>query len=160
MIQRIQSLLLFGVTVCMFLIFVFPIWRTQELASQPENPTTVVVDAFYIIFLHQAVTVNQSAWYIAALAALAALTAMYTIFKFKNRTLQMKLGAFNLLVMSALLGSYFLAIRTAKDMLQQPGEGSFLLGFYLPIIGIILTIIANRYIKKDEKLVRSIDRLR
>jgi len=33
-------------------------------------------------------------------------------------------------------------------------------GIYLPLIGIIMAVLANRFIKKDDKLVKSMDRLR
>jgi hypothetical protein len=34
------------------------------------------------------------------------------------------------------------------------------IAMYLPIIGLITTILANKYISKDTKLVKSMDRLR
>ncbi|MBK7637253.1 MAG: DUF4293 family protein [Saprospiraceae bacterium] len=34
------------------------------------------------------------------------------------------------------------------------------IGIYLPLIGLIFSILAARYIKKDEDTVRSMDRLR
>ena len=38
--------------------------------------------------------------------------------------------------------------------------GEYKLGLFMPAIALILNSIANRYIRKDEKLVRSVDRIR
>jgi hypothetical protein len=38
-----------------------------------------------------------------------------------------------------------------------PDDG---LGLYTPIVGLVLSLLAARFIKKDENLVKSMDRLR
>jgi len=42
----------------------------------------------------------------------------------------------------------------------QEAEYEFLTGAYIPIINLLFLFLANRFILKDEKLVRSVDRLR
>jgi ABC-type polysaccharide transport system permease subunit len=48
--------------------------------------------------------------------------------------------------------------------LNLSGETSFVsekgIGMFLPIIAIVLLVLANKAIKKDEDLVKSVDRLR
>ena len=70
--------------------------------------------------------------------------------QFKNRTKQLLLNQFSKLSLSI---SFFIIFIQKGDML--PGKGLFM--FVLPYV---LLIIANWFIKKDEKLVKSADRIR
>ena len=75
---------------------------------------------------------------------------IYSIFQFKNRNKQLLLNQFSKLFLSV---SFFIVLIQKDEML--PAKGLFL--FILPYI---LLIIANWFIKKDEKLVKSADRIR
>ena len=75
---------------------------------------------------------------------------VYSIFQFKNRTKQLFLNQFSKLSLSI---SFFIIFIQKGEML--PAKGLFL--FILPYV---LLIIANWFIKKDEKLVKSADRIR
>ncbi|MDC3260260.1 DUF4293 domain-containing protein, partial [bacterium] len=37
---------------------------------------------------------------------------------------------------------------------------TYALGIYMPVIGMVLSFLASKAIKKDEDLVKSVDRLR
>lgn len=90
---------------------------------------------------------------IAALA-LAGILALVSVFLYKNRPLQAKLTAFS--VVCTLLGAAFAAwlfFQSGASAGVQPG--AFLV---LPVA--VFAWLAIRHIKKDEKLVRSADRLR
>ena len=75
---------------------------------------------------------------------------VYSILQFKNRTKQLFLNQFSKLSLSI---SFFIIFIQKGDML--PGKGLFM--FVLPYV---LLIIANWFIKKDDKLVKSADRIR
>ena len=75
---------------------------------------------------------------------------VYSILQFKNRTKQLLLNQFSKLSLSI---SFFIIFIQKGEML--PAKGLFL--FILPYV---LLIIANRFIKKDENLVKSADRIR
>ncbi|MFN6037385.1 MAG: DUF4293 family protein, partial [Bacteroidota bacterium] len=49
----------------------------------------------------------------------------------------------------------FISVEAGKSFSK-----SYLFGSYLPILSILLSFMAIRFIKKDEELVRSADRLR
>lgn len=87
---------------------------------------------------------------------LSAVLSLVSIFLFKNRKLQVKLGLFNI-ILNILLVGYL-----AYSLSNLPGGlGSEKgIGLLAPFISIVLLIIANRYIRKDEKLVKSVDRFR
>lgn len=87
----------------------------------------------------------------------SAFLALISIFKYKNRQLQFVLGRLNMLLNAVLVGIF------VYGSLNLPGESSFSekgIGVLLPIISIVFIVIANKAIKKDEDLVKSVDRFR
>ena len=88
---------------------------------------------------------------------LSALLALISIFSFKKRQNQFVLNRLNIILNFILLG--FFVYRT----LSLPGETEVSekgIGIVLPAISIVLLVLANKAIKKDENLVKSVDRLR
>lgn len=168
MLQRVQSLFLLGVAINMILILFLPIWEEESEAQNKE--TTLDAYALTLVSIegsteqpvkqeeNMQVQQEESTIVIAILAAVAAITAFYEIFRFKNRLTQMKLGALNNLLMLGVLGASWYYSFQGEEYL--PGQGSYEIGFFLPTIAVLLNILANRYIRRDEKLVRSVDRLR
>jgi hypothetical protein len=97
------------------------------------------------------------------LALIAAIIAIFEIFKFKNRILQLKLGFLNSLIMASTIGlTFWFSSQGQKEWIHLSGAlGQYMLpGFMLPAAGMLFNVIANRFIRKDENLVRSVDRLR
>lgn len=162
MIQRIQTLFLIGIAVCMGLMLYFPIWAENN-ADGTEQMVLTAFKSEKIALPYDATVgplVSQSNIYIAGLAILAVLVAIYSIFQFKNRLSQMKLGALNSLLMAAALGLSYYNIYLLEPTFSPLTQGSFLGGFFLPAIAMILNMMSNRFIRKDEKLVKSVDRIR
>ena len=164
MIQRVQTLLLLGVSICMGLVLAYFIWgEVVEGQNRVVTFTAFSIDVIDTQNTPERTDVvlmeSRSTWYVAALAILASLTALFSVFQFKNRLTQMKLGALNSLFMVATLAScYFLINQTEKIFPEAQGQTQ--LAFFLPMAGLILNMIANRFIRKDEKLVKSVDRIR
>jgi len=75
---------------------------------------------------------------------------LYSIFQFKNRKKQLLLNQVSKLFLSA---TFFILFFSKGE--SMPQEGMFIF-----IIPYVLILIANRFIKKDESLVQSADRLR
>ncbi len=91
------------------------------------------------------------------LFASSSLIALISIFLFKNRKLQFVLGRVNILLNFVLVGVF------VYGSLNLPGETSFSekgIEMLLPIISIVFLVMANKAIKKDEDLVKSVDRFR
>jgi glucan phosphoethanolaminetransferase (alkaline phosphatase superfamily) len=164
MIQRLQSLFLFGVGVTMIVMLFLPIWEKQDT----EAGKIVTVDPYYFTLAQLnadgstgEVISESGIFWIAGLCVLAALIAFTSLFSYKNRLTQMKLNALNSLVIVGAVGSMFYIIYfKGQPILNPQDQGDFLAGFYLPVVALFLNSIANRYIRKDEKLVRSVDRIR
>ncbi|WP_192822473.1 DUF4293 domain-containing protein [Rufibacter sp. LB8] len=155
MIQRIQSVFLFLLVVAMVSLFFLPIWAKTNPADNQE----------YVLTAYQLGPVNGAATtstiFIAVLAGLAGLIALYEIFQYKNRLTQMKLGMLNSLVMAGLMGLvFYYSSYVGEDLVKTTTQGDYLSGFYLPAVGLLMNVLANRFIKRDEDLVRSMDRLR
>ena len=76
---------------------------------------------------------------------------------YKNRKSQFMLGRLNIILNFILLGLFvYLSLNlSGETLVSEKG-----IGMLLPIISIVLLVLANKAIKKDEDLVKSVDRLR
>ena len=162
MIQRIQTLFLIGIAVCMSLVLYFPIWAENNAEGTEQMVLTAFkADQVALPYNSTVVPINSSSTiYIAILAGLASLVAIYGVFQFKNRLTQMKLGALNSLLMAGTLGLAYYNIYQFESSFSPQTQGAFLMGFFLPAIAMIFNMASNRFIRKDEKLVKSVDRIR
>lgn len=143
MLQRIQSIFLFLAAGSCFGLFGADAADTPE----PVADSALFADASYTVF---------DVPLLIGLFALAGVLLLVTIFLFKNRSLQIKLtlGGVLLVVLAVGYGAYELFTDSAAALATPD------LGVALPILAIVFSFLAQRYIKKDEKLVRSADRLR
>lgn len=94
-----------------------------------------------------------------ALFAIAGLLAIVSVFLFNNRSLQMRLTIFAFI--ANLLGvvvAIIFYMQNSQDLGEQAIDDGA--GIYMPIASFVLLLLAYRFINKDEKLVRSMDRLR
>jgi tryptophan-rich sensory protein len=82
---------------------------------------------------------------------LSALLSLFAVFQFKNRRRQQLIASFARLMITV---SFFILIFFHK------GENYIGIGMILLIIPFIALIAANFFIKKDEELVKSADRIR
>jgi hypothetical protein len=98
--------------------------------------------------------------YIALLIILIIGISIFSITRFKNRSLQLKLGMGNSVLLCLVVLALYLVIGKGKTMIAADAVAHFEPGFFLPLIAIVLNISANYFIRKDDKLVKSVDRLR
>jgi hypothetical protein len=144
MIQRIQTIyLLCAALFSGGLIFVFSLWTEKSakiiFASDLINETSLLIKTIFFSYL------------------LSALLSVVAIFLFKNRQLQFVIGRINMLINFYLLGVLIYVSLTIPGEAQVSEKG---IGMFIPIIVIVLLALANKAIKKDEDLVKSVDRLR
>jgi len=136
MLQRIQSVyLLIAALFSCGLIFVFYLWtNAQDVPVYAKDNMT----------------------YLAMFFGSAALS-LISIFNYKNRKFQFVLGRLNIILNFILLGLFVYVL------LMAPGESEISekgVGIFIPIFSIVFLVLANKAIKKDEDLVKSVDRLR
>ncbi|WP_456438656.1 DUF4293 domain-containing protein [Psychroserpens sp.] len=136
MIQRIQTIyLLLSTAVSAGLIFVLHLWTSSD------DVLVFAKDEYLYLGLFLG----------------SALLSLISIFSFKNRKFQFVLGRLNIILNFILLGFF------VYQLLIPPGESNISekgVGIFIPILSIVLLVLANKAIKKDEDLVKSVDRLR
>jgi len=90
-----------------------------------------------------------------------AILPFVTIFMFKNRPLQMKLIWVGILLsIVAIILVYVKATDFGADKVANFKASSFKVSAALPVAVLVLLIMAFGGIRSDEKLVKSVDRLR
>jgi hypothetical protein len=91
---------------------------------------------------------------------LMALTT-FILFSYKNRKRQLALGKLNFLLILGLIVIIYVSIDSiAADLSTGIENVVYGWGTYLPIIALAFQLLANRGVKRDEELIRSVERLR
>ena len=165
MIQRIQSLFLVAIIVLMGWFCFTKIWvkindkTADEIIFTPISLTyeSASIEGSQISNIN---IVETSTLHILVLASLITFLAIFSLLSFKNRVKQMKFGFLNTLLIIILFGLMFYQISEADKMMSHPFYGEYRMGFFLPLFALGFNILANYYIKRDEDLVRSADRIR
>ncbi len=145
MIQRIQSIFLLLSGVSFFSLFGVP-FATSTVAI-PK----LLSDMIYNV---------QDSPILMVLCGLGGLLSIAAIFLFNNRPLQLKMSYLAIVVSILLPLVAFLLLFNEQTFTTQSDKINDAFGLYLPFISLILSILAARFIGKDENTVRSMDRLR
>lgn len=136
MIQRIQTLYL----ILLALLNILGIFFYQPLDQ------SLIIGIFTLP--------DEVIW---ATFSVSATLATVSVFQYKQRSKQLVLNRINLLLELFLMGFF------AYLSLNLSGEGSPSLkgiAVFVPLFSIVLLVMANKSIQKDEDLVKSVDRLR
>ena len=138
MIQRIQTVyLLLTFVVTGVLVFFIPLWTLNN------------GQAFYFM-QDQVYTV---------LLGLSTMLSVISIISYKKRQNQFVMGRLNIILNLILLGLFvYRSLNLSGETVNAVSEKG--IGMFLPIVAIVLLVLANKAIKKDEDLVKSVDRLR
>lgn len=149
MIQRIQSLFLLGVIILSVLLYFLPVYGFSA-SAQPITDSTVAGPV-------KDLTISNNTLLMILNGAIAAFSLL-AIFLYKNRSLQMRICRLNILLTCVLMVLLYFAADTLSSGMNQ--QIHFRYGAYLPFFDILFLFLANFYIRKDDELVRSADRLR
>lgn len=139
MLQRIQTIYLILATVVTGVLpFVFPLW-TQQTGTETAE--------FYFM--------NDLSY--VALFGLTTTLSIVSIISFNKRQNQFVMGRLNIILNLILLVLFVYRLLTLSGGTSVSEKG---IGMFLPIVAIVFLVLANKAIKKDEDLVKSVDRLR
>lgn len=154
MIQRIQTLYLFGVFILIVLMFFFP------LAELIDAATNLTYSFTYrgIPSLSDGEPMIFKAYPVAILLVIIVLNVVVTIFFYKKRIRQIRLTVFNIFCMLGTMGLVYYSISSQANEMQAIVNYSIVNAF--PLVGIVLSYLAIRNIGKDEAMIRSMDRIR
>jgi len=144
MIQRIQSVyLLIATLLSGGLIFILNLWKNEEginfFVMDSFTSESILLKVMSVLFFVS-----------------AALT-LIAIFQFKKRQLQFVLGRLSILTNFIIIGIIVYFTQNLSGEINVSEKG---IGLLIPILTIVFVVIANKAIKKDEELVKSVDRLR
>ena len=92
-----------------------------------------------------------------SLAIVLILLGSFSIFNYKTRKRQVLLNTFSIAINALLIGLLSYWMLNLSGGISFPEKGIELV---FPILAILGLFIANFYIRRDEKLVKSVDRLR
>jgi len=156
MLQRIQTLFLLVVVITSSVMFFAPL-------------ISFISDLFYLklyVYEFRNLTPDSEVLFgfttvlpLLLINAAVLVISLGTIFMFKKRILQIRLVRFTLLLsMLLIVGIFVLYPNIIVKSTEANSE--FEVGAYIPIINLLFLFLANRGILKDEKLIRSVDRLR
>ncbi|MRX38181.1 DUF4293 family protein [Flavobacterium sp. LC2016-23] len=137
MIQRIQTVyLILTFIVTGVLVFFIPLWTLNN-----GKAFYFMQDQVYTILL-----------------GLSTMLTIISIISYKKRQNQFVMGRLNIILNLILLGLFvYRSLNLSGETVTVSEKG---IGMFLPIVAIVLLVLANKAIKKDEDLVKSVDRLR
>ena len=161
MIQRIQSVFLLVATIIPIVLIFLPLgYLTTDSAYYVYNAVSLkeaIPDGASVIRLY----------YLAFCLALTAGLSCFAIFRYHNRVKQMQTVSFTMIVF---LVTLLLILWICPDIVFKKFFAARMEDFTfefntVPLLVLIVVealclFLANRFIKKDEELVRSADRLR
>lgn len=141
MIQRIQSLWLLLAGLAGLATYKLPLWRgTLQDGSVKEymGPENLLLFALIVA---------------------ASVLAFVTIFLFKNRSQQKGLALIGILLSIGIIVLEVLQVDEFRQGLNV-ARNSWQLGALMPLLMLVFFFLARNGISRDEKLVKSLDRLR
>jgi hypothetical protein len=133
---RPQTYYLIGAVITTAVLpFFFPLWKDAN-----GNDFYFMFNMMYAFFFGLSTTLS-----------------FLSILSHAKRQQQFVMGRLNIILNLILLGLFvYRTLNTSGEaMVSEKGVGMF-----LPIFSIVLLVLANKAIKKDEDLVKSVDRLR
>lgn len=139
MIQRIQTIFIFAVVVLQSLLFFLPIVKFLG-----ADGTQVICKPINVMPL-------------AVLCVATSLIAAVSIFLYKKRIIQMRVTIFNTIILLALQAYiiYYLILFS-----QSYTVVDYAIPTVFPLIAVILSFLAARSIRKDELIIKALDRIR
>ena len=157
MLQRIQTIWLLLASLALLSLFLFPYVSYIDLVGLGKM---IFVTGEYGAVNNE--TVKSEGYILQVIVTIIlALVPLFTIFQFKHRKLQLKLiyGEIALICLFA-VWLFVSATNTLSLINQHVNAQNIGVGFFLLPMTIIFLIMAIDGIRKDEKLIKSADRLR
>lgn len=152
MIQRLQSVFLALAAAVMALLFTKPMsFVSIDQALPPGSAQSMMADGTFSTEDHVILLI---------LVILGILLPVITIFLYKNRPLQMKLSRLTIALIALSIMLTSILFYQEYQIMAVGTEVTVQYGYVMLVLALLFLVLALRYIRKDEKLVRSADRLR
>lgn len=163
MLQRIQTLYLFLLfTIDTLLIIANPIYAEFQMKSGTDLSSVLMQFWNQVsLYINMECPIFSYKFLNLVLMVVIAIGAIYTIFLFKNRKLQLKISRLlvlmNLTFLIVLLVDFYLTKKQFTALLSINTLGFQILW---PVLMVVFAILAFIGIRSDDKLVQSMDRIR
>ncbi len=116
-----------------------------------------ILGAFFLFVTGQDFSLFGPTPFISIACVALVLLGFISILSYKDRKRQIKLNNISIFINALLLGLLAYWLLTLSGGIDFPEKG---IEPVFPFLSIICLLIANVYIRKDERLVKSVDRLR
>lgn len=116
-----------------------------------------ILGAVFLFVTGQDFSLFGSTPFITIICAVMILVEFFSILSYKNRKRQILLNTISIFINALLLGSLAYWLLTLSGGMQFPEKG---IEPFFPFLSMICLFIANVFIRKDDRLVKSVDRLR
>jgi len=157
MLQRIQSLFLLLIATMMVGLLFVNIWDKKSISPDEQ----VTLNATKMMYTRAGQVINEtSTIWIAIAAVVSFIVSSLSILSYANRIRQMAYGLVNSVLIGAILGLILYYSFQGEKLISASEKGSFGAGLIIPAVALILNSLANRFIRKDEDMVRASDRMR
>jgi hypothetical protein len=151
MLQRIQTVYLLGAFSVILALFF------TDVAIISASGGSFNLNGFHISHLSGNSTVSFFIW-LKIFGYMLSFLILLTVFLYKNRKIQMKLCILNIFIALALLAMLYYMLKLQS--LVQFSDISFQYPVLFPLVAVVLLFMAYRAILKDDRLIKSLDRLR
>ncbi|MDR3653661.1 MAG: DUF4293 domain-containing protein [Paludibacter sp.] len=155
MLQRIQTLYLLAIVVLSGFIIFSPI---ADLINKVDNLIYLVDFRGISLIKPTGNVVDSAVWLLTAVSVVVPVLALITIFSYKNRVKQIRLTVINMVFIISYY--FFLLLYLWPACVRLHADWHLRITALFPLINLILCYLAIGSIGKDEKLVKSLDRLR
>lgn len=116
-----------------------------------------VLAAVFLFITGQDVIISESLPILDTACVILVLIGLLSVFSYKNRKRQILLNNISIIINALLVGVLIYWLLNLSGGIQFPEKG---IEPVFSLIAIVCLFIANIYINKDERLVKSVDRLR
>ncbi|SKC02372.1 protein of unknown function [Soonwooa buanensis] len=116
-----------------------------------------VLSAVFLFLTSQDVVIVKSVPVMLIACIVLVLLGLLSIFSFKNRKRQILLNNISMVINALLIGLLGYWLLSLSGGISFPEKG---IEPVFPLLAIIFLLMSNLYIRRDERLVKSVDRLR
>lgn len=150
MLQRIQSIYLL-ISVMLFAVTSYFPFVSSDIFE---------IRSYGVKALNNQITLDISTYYFIVPMALATALSLFAIFLYSNRQRQMAIVRVTFILYAISFALLALCIKDSQKLLTNNDQLSLGIAFFSPFLSLLFNLLALRAIRKDDKLVRSVDRIR
>lgn len=152
MIQRIQTVFLLGALAAVITLF----FANIAIISS-KDVVMFNLNGYHLFGISSYIPASSTLW-LKITGYVLVFLILVTIFSFKNRKLQMQICLLNIFIALGLNGMIYYFPRHYNGAVTT--SVAYYYSVLFPLVAVVLLFLAYRAIRKDDRLIKSLDRLR